>query len=129
MQQELAGTSGLGDARFVKNEIEAQVAALLGLGVVMSTTLRGGLLYTLDGTPSMISDRFMLGGPSSVRGFRTGGIGPRDQSKCWNCGGGGGFVSPGDKKEGRVRGIFYVMACVMTLFNRVCSVDRGRIRR
>ncbi|RUS32371.1 surface antigen-domain-containing protein, partial [Jimgerdemannia flammicorona] len=79
-QQELAGVGGLGDTHHVRNDVEAQVAARLPLGFVLSATLRGGLLYTLDGAPSRIVDRFQLGGSTSVRGFRTGGIGPRDRS-------------------------------------------------
>jgi outer membrane protein insertion porin family len=46
--------------------------------------LRAGLLYPLGiGTdptpqPSRLNDRFQIGGPTDVRGFRVSGIGPRD---------------------------------------------------
>lgn len=46
--------------------------------------MRAGLLYplTLAGgdtpLPSRVNDRFILGGPTDVRGFRFAGLGPRD---------------------------------------------------
>jgi outer membrane protein insertion porin family len=60
---ELAGFGGLsGDVAFFKSEAESQVA-LPGQNQPQS---------------SRINDRFLLGGPNNVRGFRIGGLGPHD---------------------------------------------------
>ncbi|OAL49422.1 hypothetical protein IQ07DRAFT_587998 [Pyrenochaeta sp. DS3sAY3a] len=83
---ELAGFGPLkGDAAFFKSEAESQVALPFGdTGITLTAGLRGGLLYplTLPGTTkpqaSRINDRFQLGGPNSVRGFRLAGLGPHD---------------------------------------------------
>ncbi|EPQ27552.1 uncharacterized protein PFL1_05090 [Pseudozyma flocculosa PF-1] len=42
-------------------------------------TFRSGLLRTLNGAPSLYSDRFQLGGPTCVRMFRLNGLGPKDK--------------------------------------------------
>ncbi|CAZ80674.1 unnamed protein product [Tuber melanosporum] len=87
-ESEVAGWGGLGgDVAFWKNEMETQVAAPLGAsGVSVSAGLRGGLLYPLclgvgdnrkPPQPSRINDRFRLGGPTDVRGFKECGLGPR----------------------------------------------------
>ena len=60
-------------------EVTGSVAARYGFGggnVILSSQLRAGALYALDGTSS-IGDRFMLGA-ASIRGFAFGGFGPRD---------------------------------------------------
>ncbi|KAF8198623.1 surface antigen-domain-containing protein [Pholiota molesta] len=81
---ELAGGfSGVGlggDARHLKVEGEGQVSRAVGLGgVSMSLAARGGLLWGLgEGGKTLFSDRFQLGGPTSVRSFRVNGLGPRD---------------------------------------------------
>lgn len=83
---ELAGFGPLkGDAAFFKTEAESQVALPFGdTGITLTAGLRGGLLYPMalpgDSRPqaSRINDRFQLGGPNSVRGFRLAGLGPRD---------------------------------------------------
>jgi len=36
------------------------------------------LVLENDAKPSRINDRFLLGGPTDVRGFKLGGLGPRD---------------------------------------------------
>ena len=78
------------DVSFVKSELDAQGALPVPLpgvkhsGISLTAGVRAGLLYPLgqgaDGRPaaSRINDRFQLGGPTDVRGFRTGGLGPRD---------------------------------------------------
>ena len=88
-ESEVAGWGGLGgDVAFWKNEMEAQMAAPLGAsGISVSAGLRSGLLFPLSlgvgdnkkpAQPSRINDRFQLGGPTDVRGFRECGLGPRD---------------------------------------------------
>ena len=89
---ELAGWGPLqGDVAFGKAEVEAQGAVPIPIpgikgesGISLTTGLRAGLLYPLPlglasaSQPSRINDRFQLGGPTDVRGFRLSGLGPRD---------------------------------------------------
>ncbi len=88
---ELAGWGPLrGDVAFWKSELESQFAFPIPLpgvrknGVTFTAGVRGGLLYPLAlpgqtrPQPSRINDRFSLGGPTDVRGFRLSGLGPRD---------------------------------------------------
>lgn len=89
---EVAGFGPLqGDVAFSKSEIESQVALPVPLpgiqgdtGISFTAGLRGGLLWPLalsgqqNAAHSRINDRFQLGGPTDVRGFRLSGMGPRD---------------------------------------------------
>ena len=89
---ELAGWGPLkGDVAFWKSQVESQAAVPIPIpgikgtsGVSLTMGLRAGLLYPLAlgfGTnPEMshVNDRFQLGGPTDVRGFRLSGLGPRD---------------------------------------------------
>lgn len=89
---EIAGLGPLrGDVAFGKFSFDSQAAVPIPIpgfqgdsGVSFTAGLRGGLLYplTLGGqsqvTHSRINDRFQLGGATDVRGFRLGGLGPRD---------------------------------------------------
>ncbi|OBT59711.1 hypothetical protein VE04_00056 [Pseudogymnoascus sp. 24MN13] len=88
---ELAGWGPLqGDVAFLKSEVETSGAVAIPLpgkedsGITLTGGLRAGLLYPLPigtgSTPqaSRINDRFQLGGPTDVRGFKIGGLGPRD---------------------------------------------------
>ena len=85
---ELAGWGPLkGDTAFWKSEVESQVALPFGnTGITLTAGLRGGLLYPMKLAgedkyqASRINDRFQLGGPNNVRGFRLAGLGPRDGS-------------------------------------------------
>ncbi|KZF22900.1 putative mitochondrial outer membrane protein [Xylona heveae TC161] len=88
---EVAGYGPLrGDVAFWKSELETQTALSVPVpginGVTFTTGLRAGLLWPLafagqeTAQPSRINDRFQLGGPTDVRGFRLSGIGPRDGS-------------------------------------------------
>lgn len=91
---EVAGLGPLaGDVAFFKSELETQQVLPVPIpgvngtsGVTFSTGFRAGLLYplTLNGSsqPSLsrINDRFQLGGPTDVRGFRISGLGPHDGS-------------------------------------------------
>ncbi|KAI1432532.1 outer membrane protein, OMP85 family [Xylaria sp. CBS 124048] len=104
---ELAGWGFLGgDVGFSKTEIEATGAIpvpIPGLkgpsGISIGCGLRAGLLYPLplsfglDGAlPSRVNDRFTLGGPTDVRGFSLGGLGPRDGTDAL---GGDAFIASG----------------------------------
>jgi outer membrane protein insertion porin family len=85
---ELAGWGPLqGDVSFAKGEVEASGAVpLLFPGVSIGAGFKAGLLFPLPfgyavagpAMPSRVNDRFMLGGPTDVRGFKLGGLGPRD---------------------------------------------------
>jgi outer membrane protein insertion porin family len=83
---ELAGYGGLqGDVAFFKSEAESQVALPFGdTGITLTAGVRGGLIYPLalpgqnQPQASRINDRFTLGGPNNVRGFRLAGLGPHD---------------------------------------------------
>lgn len=96
LANEFSGVLGIGNAHFFKSELETQVCHKIGgnqplinkegepegvhPGLVISATARAGFLAELGDYPkaSTVSDRFVLGGPLSVRGFRIAGIGPRD---------------------------------------------------
>lgn len=89
---EVAGLGALaGDVAFAKFEVDSQAALPIPIpgvegdsGISFTAGLRGGLLYplTLSGqsapSQSRLNDRFQLGGPADVRGFRLSGLGPRD---------------------------------------------------
>ncbi|KAF2153241.1 hypothetical protein K461DRAFT_278059 [Myriangium duriaei CBS 260.36] len=89
---EMAGFGPLqGDVAFGKFQAESQVALPIPIpgvegdsGISVTAGLRGGLLYPLalsgNNSPvaSRLNDRFQLGGPTDVRGFRLSGLGPRD---------------------------------------------------
>ncbi|KAM7221760.1 mitochondrial outer membrane beta-barrel protein Tob55, variant 2 [Rhypophila decipiens] len=88
-ESELAGWGPLkGDVSFLKSELHLNGATPLTLpGVSVGGGFRVGILYplgfgfSLPGRgirPSRINDRFLLGGPTDVRGFQIGGLGPRD---------------------------------------------------
>ncbi|KAF8962336.1 surface antigen-domain-containing protein [Flammula alnicola] len=80
LSQELAGHGLGGDAHFYKIEGEGQVSRKLGdSGVSVSLAARSGLLWGLgEGGKTLFSDRFQLGGPTSIRSFRANSMGPRD---------------------------------------------------
>jgi outer membrane protein insertion porin family len=89
---ELAGYGFLGgDVGFSKVEVESQAAVPIPVpgikgdsGVSLNAGFRAGLLYPLamsgskSPQPSRLSDRFQLGGPTDVRGFKMSGLGPHD---------------------------------------------------
>lgn len=94
IHHELAGIGSKSDTSYFKKEIAAQVHHRLwgpiiaesGRSVaplVLSGGLRAGLIANLDDKEPHISDRFILGGPTSVRGFKLGGIGPREGGRFW----------------------------------------------
>lgn len=92
VSQEIAGVGQLGDAAFVKQQIEVHVHQILVQAdkkgatpqIVLNAGAKAGFLLPLGGEDRQInvSDRFYVGGPLSVRGFKMGGIGDREGSKC-----------------------------------------------
>ncbi|KAF9363439.1 hypothetical protein BGX34_004149 [Mortierella sp. NVP85] len=87
---EYAGLGG--DVNHVRQEIEAQVARSNYKGYIVTATAKSGYLHSLDGKKSKISDRFFLGGPMSVRGFKSYGLGPREGEDSL---GGEAYISAG----------------------------------
>lgn len=87
---EIAGWGPLkGDVAFWKSEAETQTAIPVPIpgfknsGITFTTGLRAGMIYPLalagqQVQHSRINDRFQLGGPTDVRGFRLSGLGPHD---------------------------------------------------
>lgn len=91
---ELAGIGPLaGDVAFSKSEFEVGGAIPVSLpgirgktGISIGGGLRLGMLWPLPlgndfggkAQPSRLNDRFQLGGPTDVRGFKLGGLGPHD---------------------------------------------------
>ena len=91
---ELAGVGPLGgDVGFAKGDVDVGAALPIPVpgtqgpsGFSLGAGLRMGMLYPLAlgnpfagrALPSRISDRFQLGGPNDVRGFKMGGLGPHD---------------------------------------------------
>ena len=91
---EMAGAGPLGgDVAFSKTDAEVGGALPIPLpgvegrsGVSIGGGFRAGFLWPLPmgfdfggkAQPSRINDRFQLGGPTDVRGFKLGGIGPHD---------------------------------------------------
>lgn len=89
---EFAGLGG--DASFYKSELEGQISRPIFDGIVrlvslvlesnltmhhqsFSVAARTGFLWGIS-RPTLFSDRFQLGGPTSVRAFRANSMGPRD---------------------------------------------------
>ncbi|XP_062499801.1 sorting and assembly machinery component 50 homolog isoform X2 [Corticium candelabrum] len=80
---ELAGIGG--DTKFIKSDTTLQTNVCLPVGSVLSLTASAGLIRSLFGSKTNISDRFFLGGMQSVRGFQMYGVGPHNE----NCSSGG----------------------------------------
>ena len=75
--QDFAGLGG--DSQYVKTVAKlVGEKKILNEEVTLRATLEGGALAWSEGA-NRVSDRFILG-PSIIRGFEPGGIGPRDQS-------------------------------------------------
>ena len=95
LYHEFAGLGG--DASFYKTEVEGQISRPLAWGgaknitqvgqavgqpegsggVSVSFGAKGGLLLGLN-KPLLFSDKFQLGGPTSVRSYKVNGLGPHD---------------------------------------------------
>jgi outer membrane protein insertion porin family len=89
---EIAGFGPLkGDVGFAKMEVESQGALPIPIpgiegasGISFNAGLRAGMLYPLTAgggdipLQSRLNDRFQLGGPTDVRGFKISGLGPHD---------------------------------------------------
>ncbi|KAJ9586575.1 hypothetical protein L9F63_028382, partial [Diploptera punctata] len=75
LTQEVAGLGG--NIGFLKNELKLQHNITVFPDVVLQTSLYGGILMPISKNLNVnICDQFFLGGPLSVRGFHTRGVGP-----------------------------------------------------
>ncbi|XP_076057434.1 sorting and assembly machinery component 50 homolog A isoform X2 [Oratosquilla oratoria] len=75
IKNELAGLGG--DIGFLKNELDLQVNVPLPSDLVIQGTLQAGHMLPLKNNKThCIIDRFVLGGPMSIRGFEMAGVGP-----------------------------------------------------
>ena len=81
---ELAGVlPPFSDVRFIKQTLATSAFVPLLHRLSLGLTVNAGLLLPIGSQPmttggqSHVSDRFFLGGPSSIWGFRTRGVGPR----------------------------------------------------
>ncbi|KFM67078.1 Sorting and assembly machinery component 50-like protein, partial [Stegodyphus mimosarum] len=76
LYQEYAGLGG--NVSFLKHEIQYQMNKRILGELVLQATLMGGLVRSLSTDQCVrINDRFFLGGPLSLRGFSTNGVGPQ----------------------------------------------------
>ena len=82
--QEFAGFGG--DIKFFKTTLDAQCVKTFAHywpRTHFIANARGGLLWSFENDAyTRITDRFHLGGPTDVRGFRHFGIGPKDGSNA-----------------------------------------------
>ena len=90
--QEVAGLGG--DQEFSKSVAKLKAfKSFLGEELVVSAEIEGGVLSNF-GTGSRVMDRFQLGG-DTLRGFSSGGIGPRDAANTSGDSLGGNFYALG----------------------------------
>eukprot|EP00160_Parvularia_atlantis_P020555 Unigene8571_Nuclearia_a/m.26250 Unigene8571_Nuclearia_a/g.26250 ORF Unigene8571_Nuclearia_a/g.26250 Unigene8571_Nuclearia_a/m.26250 type:complete len:378 (+) Unigene8571_Nuclearia_a:39-1172(+) len=80
LTQELAGIGG--DVNYLKHDLHTKAAVRLGWGISTSLGLQFGVMAPLADTPTRINDRFFLGGPVSLRGFRLRAAGPSAPRSC-----------------------------------------------
>ena len=87
--QEYAGLGG-GDVKYLKATVESQVIKTfrdLWPRTHFIFGARSGIMWSLEKNGrTRLTDRFYLGGPTDVRGFREFGIGPKDGSICFRNG-------------------------------------------
>ncbi|KAG2197401.1 hypothetical protein INT47_005654, partial [Mucor saturninus] len=110
--QELSGLGGRGDTSFLKHEMQASFhQALVDEGdskLVFSTSVRAGLFTALNDKENEqmhMSDRFYVGGPLSVRGFKMGGIGEREGNDAL---GGEGYWAAGASLISSIPGLSHL---------------------
>ncbi|WP_092646529.1 outer membrane protein assembly factor BamA [Jannaschia faecimaris] len=89
--QQFAGVGG--DEEFVKTTFLASAQRTVRNDeITLNATLEGGVISTLNDDASRQSNRF-FNGPSIIRGFESGGIGPRDLNFSNDSLGGNYFVA------------------------------------
>ncbi|PWJ19314.1 outer membrane protein assembly factor BamA [Jannaschia seohaensis] len=89
--QEFAGLGG--DAEFVKTTVEATgQRTIANEEITLRASFEGGILTSLGDTNSLQANRF-FNGPRIIRGFESGGIGPRDLNADDDALGGNQYVA------------------------------------
>ena len=71
---EVAGLGG--NVEFASTQLEARYSLPLLYGISSTLSVGGGVVMPLEDKPIRLIDRFFLGGPQSVRGTLTRGLGP-----------------------------------------------------
>ncbi len=84
LDQEVAGLGG--DSRYLKHEGRADWYYPFAPDWVLNLGLSAGYIFAFGGEDVTLAERFFLGG-SSFRGFRFGGVGPRDRRTDDSLGG------------------------------------------
>lgn len=84
METEIAGLGG--DAKYISGKTGASYYRLLADQWVLNVLGEGGVISAYDDSNVEINERFFLGG-STLRGFESSGIGPRDTSTSDALGG------------------------------------------
>ena len=107
---ELAGvTPPIGDVKFIKHDLTASAfTPLLHPRVSLGASVHAGLLLPVGscyGQESHVCDRFFLGGPGSLWGFRTRGVGPRELRHSPTGEGAHGPSAPRDSLGGDVMAV------------------------
>lgn len=77
IDQEVAGLGG--DAKYLKHDVKVGYYYPIAPKWVANVQATGGYVFGLGSEDVRINDRFFIGG-DDFRGFRTAGIGPRDQA-------------------------------------------------
>lgn len=81
MEQEFAGLGG--NVEFFRHDMELQFNKKLILDSVIQLSLAGGIMKNPNpSTEIRINDRFFLGGPLTLRGFNTKGVGPHSEGNA-----------------------------------------------
>jgi outer membrane protein insertion porin family len=76
LDQDVAGLGG--DNRFLRHEVRGDYYYAILPDVVLNLAASGGYIFGFGGEDVTLANRFFIGG-STLRGFRTAGIGPRDR--------------------------------------------------
>ncbi|KAF5393977.1 hypothetical protein D9757_000332 [Collybiopsis confluens] len=120
--QEYAGLGG--DASYFKAETEHHLSRPIVSGATLSLSASSGFLWSFA-SPSLLPDRFQLGGPLSVRSMRFAGLGPRDGSDSL---GGDLFWSTGLSVISNIpkRGNWPLKSHVFLNAGRLDALDRSR---
>lgn len=75
--QEVAGLGG--NVAFAKGEVKALAAVMPHRMLSFSSVLAAGLMVPLGAHTTVVSDRFFLGGPMDLRGFKWHGVGCQER--------------------------------------------------
>ncbi|KAI5474364.1 asparaginyl-trna synthetase [Pseudohyphozyma bogoriensis] len=120
LQQEYAGLGG--DVNYLKASGEYSISRTFAPSYSWSLGAKAGGMYTFGQKPSLLVDRFHLGGPTSVRMFKNSALGPKDSGDYlggdlhWSTG--ASLVTPlWGKPEWPVKGHFFANAGHIVAFD------------